>query len=75
MLNWYLFKKFLLNKDDVILIAGDTITVTKSGKETYGLGHYFHSIYNRAVPCLRILNLFLMSVKQRQTYRIYLINI
>ncbi len=70
LLNGCLFKNFVFDEDDVILIAGDTTTVTKAGKETYGIGRYFHSIYNRAVPSISFVNLSLISVKQRQAYPI-----
>ena len=48
-LNWALIKPALSNAD-VVLIAGDVTVVTKSGKETFGLGRFFSSIYSRAVP-------------------------
>lgn len=63
--NWYLIRHHLPDKDDVILIAGDTTTVTKSGKQTYGLDRWFSSIYNRAVPGVSFFTLSLISVKQR----------
>lgn len=68
-LNWYLVR-YQLRDDDVILIAGDTTTVTKSGKHTHGLGRYFSSIYNRAVPGLSFFTLSLVSVRQRQAFPI-----
>ncbi|CAA6817768.1 MAG: Transposase IS4 family protein, partial [uncultured Thiotrichaceae bacterium] len=49
-LNWQLIKPFVSNPSGVLLIAGDATTVTKSGKETFGLGRFFSSIYSRAVP-------------------------
>ena len=69
-LNWALFKHFILDSEDVILIAGDTTTVTKAGKCTYGLGRYFSSIYNRAVPGVSFLCLSLVSVKRRCAFPI-----
>ena len=69
-LNWYLMRYYLQDEDDVILIAGDTTTVTKSGKQTYGLGRYFSSIYNRMIPGLSFFTLSLISVKQRQSFPI-----
>ena len=50
-LNWQLIKPFVSKSSGVMLIAGDATTVTKSGKETFGLGRFFSSIYSRAVPC------------------------
>ncbi|BAP56493.1 transposase, IS4 family [Thioploca ingrica] len=67
-LNWYLIRHQLLDKDDVLLIAGDTTTVMKSGKHTHGLGRYFSSIYNQAVPGLSFFTLSLISVKQRRVF-------
>jgi putative transposase len=62
--NWYLVR-YQLRDDDVILIAGDTTTVTQSGKHTHGLGRYFSSIDNRAVPGLSFFTLSLVSVRPR----------
>ncbi|MDQ7004405.1 MAG: transposase [Ghiorsea sp.] len=40
-MNWLLCRSFLQDKDDVILLAGDEVTVTKSGKKTHGLDYFF----------------------------------
>jgi putative transposase len=40
-LNFLLFINFIYKESEVYLIAGDTTTVTKSGKDTYGLGRSF----------------------------------
>jgi len=40
-MNWLVSRKFLQDKDDVILIAGDEVVVTKSGKETFGVERFF----------------------------------
>ncbi|MDQ7058206.1 MAG: transposase [Ghiorsea sp.] len=40
-MNWLLCRSFLQDKDDVILLAGDEVTVTKSGKKTHGLDFFF----------------------------------
>ena len=42
---WTLIRTHLLSSEDVILLAGDETTVTKSGKSTFGLGRFFSSIY------------------------------
>ena len=67
-LNWCLIRHHLRDKDDVILMAGDTTTVTKSGQPTHGLDRWFSSIYNRAVPGLSFFTLSLRSVKQRRAF-------
>jgi len=40
-MNWLVSQKFLQDKDDVILMAGDEVVVTKSGKESFGIGRFF----------------------------------
>ncbi len=69
-LQWLLIRHHLLDRDDIILMAGDETTVTKSGKATYGLGRFFSSIYNRAVPGLGFFSISLISVKRQKAYPI-----
>lgn len=64
-LNWQLVKMSLPKKRGVILIAGDATTVTKSGRETHGLGKFFSSIYSRAVSGLGFQCLSLIEVERR----------
>jgi putative transposase len=35
-LNWLLIRQHVLDTDDVVLMSGDHVMVTKSGKMTYG---------------------------------------
>jgi putative transposase len=35
-LNWLLIRHYLLDSDDVVLMSGDHVVVTTSGKTTYG---------------------------------------
>ena len=69
-MQWSLIRLQLSGGEDVILLAGDETTVTKSGKETYGLGRYFSSIYNRAVPGLSFFTVSLVSVRLRKAFPI-----
>jgi len=67
-LNWLLIRHHLWDADDVALISGDHVVVTKSGKTTYGLDRFFSSLYGKAVPGLCFLTLSLLSVKHRISY-------
>jgi putative transposase len=71
-IHWQLISSHLLAKDDIYFVAGDTTTVTKSGKETHGLGKFYSSIYGKAVPGVSFLCLSLVSVKRRVSYPIVL---
>lgn len=63
-LNWQLIKGAIGTAPGVILIAGDATTVTKAGKETFGLGRFFSSIYARAVPGISFQVLSLIDVER-----------
>src|SRR5271154_7061554 len=49
---WLFFEHFLFRPDTVYLLAGDESVVSKSGKHTYGIGWFFASILNTAMPGL-----------------------
>ena len=40
-LQWVLIRHHLLEPDEVILMGGDEVVVTKSGKQTHGLDRFF----------------------------------
>lgn len=67
-LNWLLIRHHLWDGDDIALISGDHVVVTKSGKTTYGLDRFFSSLYGKTVPGLCFLSLSLLSVKHRTSY-------
>lgn len=67
-LNWLLIHHYLWDADDVALMSGDHVVVTKSGKTTHGLDRFFSSLYGKAVPGLCFLSLSLLSVKHRTSY-------
>ena len=67
-LGWRFFRAHLFQTDDVYLLAGDEVVVTKAGKHTFGLGRCFSSIYQRAVPGLAFFSLALISTKDRRAF-------
>ena len=67
-LNWLLIRHALLDSDDIVLMSGDHVVVTKAGKTTYGLDRFFSSLYGKAVSGLCFLSLSLLSVKRRTSY-------
>ena len=69
-LNWLVFQQFFLTEDDVILLAADTTTVTKSGNKTYGLGRFYSSLVKHAVPALAFECISLVSVTSRRAFPI-----
>ena len=67
-LQWVLIRHHLFEQDDVLLMGGDEVVVTKAGKKTYGLDRFFSSLYGKKVPGLCFLSLSLISVKRRASY-------
>jgi putative transposase len=67
-LQWALIRCHLLDEDDVIVVGGDDVVTTKSGKQTYGLDRFFSSLYGKQVPGLCFLCISLISVKRRTSY-------
>ena len=65
---WRFFRQHLFQADDVYLLAGDEVVVTKTGKTTAGVGRFFSSIYQRPVPGLAFFSLALVSTKDRRAF-------
>jgi len=62
--HWQLIRTHLLGEDSDWVLAGDEVVVTKAGKQTYGLGRFFSSLYGKTVPGLCFLNLSLINVER-----------
>jgi len=71
-LQWVLIRHHLLDPDEVILIGGDDVVVTKAGKHTHGLDRFFSSLYGKMVRGLGFLSVSLISVKRRTSYPVML---
>jgi putative transposase len=67
-LNWRLIRHHLVDAEDVVVMSGDHVVVTTSGKTTYGWERFFSSLYGKAVPGLCFLSVSLLSVKRRTSY-------
>jgi putative transposase len=65
---WVFFRHHLYRSDNVYLLAGDEVVVTKAGKMTYGLDRFFSSLYGKPVPGLAFFTLSLVSVQERRSF-------
>ena len=68
MLFWVFFRQHVYCPQDVYLLAGDEVGVTKAGKATHGLDRFFSSLYGKAVPGLSFFTLSLVSVQARRSF-------
>ena len=67
---WLFFRTHLYRSEEVYLLAGDEVVVTKAGKATHGLDRFFASVYGKAVPGLAFFALSLVSVQTRRAFPI-----
>ena len=65
---WVFFRQHLYRTEDVYLLAGDEVVVTKAGKHTYGLDRFFSSLYGKPVPGLSFFTLSLVSTQERRAF-------
>jgi putative transposase len=67
---WLFFRKHLFRANEVYLLAGDEVVVSKSGKKTYGLDRFFSSLVSKPILGLSFFTLSLVSVEQRHSFPI-----
>ena len=67
---WVFFQHQVYRSEDVYLLVGDEVVVTKAGKITHGLDRFFASLYGKPVPGLAFFTLALVSVQARRSFPI-----
>ena len=65
---WLFFRHHLFQPDDVYILAGDEVVITKAGKTTFGLDRFFSGIYQKAVPSVAFFSFALISTKARRAF-------
>ncbi len=64
---WLFFRKHLFRTNEVYLLAGDEVVISKSGKQTYGLDRFFSSLVSKPILGLSFFTLSLVSVEPRSS--------
>jgi hypothetical protein len=67
---WVFVRQHVVQPDDVYILAGDEVVVTKAGKQTFGLDRFFSGIYQKPVPGVAFFSLALVSTKARCAFPI-----
>ncbi|MBD2564837.1 transposase [Nostoc linckia FACHB-391] len=67
---WLFFRKHLFRANEVYLLAGDEVVISKAGKKTYGLDRFFSSLVNKPISGLSFFALSLVSVQGRHSFPI-----
>jgi hypothetical protein len=69
---WILFTSQLWQAEHEYIAAGDEVVLGKAGQETFGLGRFFSSLQNRAIPGLSFFAFSVIDVNERQSYPIHI---
>ena len=67
-LHWQIIKTHLISGEGLYLLAGDDVAVSKSGKQTHGVGRFYSGLAQRVIPSLSFLAISLIDVKARRSY-------
>lgn len=46
---WLFFHKHLFRANEIYLLVGDEVVISKSGKQTYGMDRFFSSLVSKAI--------------------------
>ena len=69
---WLLTRQHLVHPDDVYILAGDEVVVTKAGNArrapAFGLDRFFSGIYQKVVPGVAFFSLALISTTTRRAF-------
>jgi putative transposase len=65
---WALIRVHLLDPQGEYFLAGDDVVVSKAGKHTHGLGRFYSSLAQRAIPSLSFFVVSLIDVNARRSY-------
>jgi IS4 transposase len=68
MMFWVFFRQHLQRPDEVYLLAGDEVVVSKAGDCTHGLDRFFAGLQSRVIPGLAFFTLALISIQQRRSF-------
>ncbi len=65
---WLLFRHHHFQPDDVYILAGDETVVSKAGKTTHGLDHFFSGLFQRVIPGIAFFSFALVSTTSRRAF-------
>ena len=65
---WLFFHQHLFEPEEVYILAGDEVVVTKAGKHTFGLDRFFSGISQRVVPSVAFVSLALVSTTSHRAF-------
>lgn len=64
---WVFLRQHVYRPEDVYLVGGDAVVVTKAGTPPHGLDRFFARLYGKPVPGLAFFALSLVRVQQRRS--------
>lgn len=68
LVNLFLFKHFVYQKDRTYLLAADETVKAKAGKQTHGLGRFYSSLAKQVIRGVSFLAVSLIDIEQGKSY-------
>ena len=65
---WLFFRQHVYAPEEVYILAGDEVVITKAGKTTPGLDRFFSGLLQRPVPAVAFFSLALVSTTTRRAF-------
>ncbi len=65
---WRFFCHYGFQPDELFLLVGDEVVVTKAGKHTHGLDHFFAGLLQKVVPGVAFFSLALVNTRTRRAW-------
>lgn len=66
--HWFFVRQWFITLNDVYILVGDEVVITKAGTQTYGLDKFFSSLFGKPVPGLSFFTFSLVSTTSRTAY-------
>jgi putative transposase len=66
--HWFFVQAWFIEFNDIYILAGDEVVVTKAGTETHGLDKFYASLFGKPVPGLSFFTFSLISTTKRTAY-------
>jgi hypothetical protein len=63
---WSFFRQHLFRPDEVYILVGDEVVVSKAGHHTHGLDRFFSSLYQKPVPSVAFFSLAVVGTTTRR---------
>ena len=70
-LQWCLLQTHGLRSNGEYILAGDEVVISKTGKQTHGVGRFFSGLAQRVIPGISFMTVSIIDVEAGRSYPLY----